>query len=195
MIVVAIAAAAALTGAVLEHQEVQNTIAGMPFIESQMGGGVELMVDPTGKVITCAPITTVGGPEVADALCERLARANLRPALASDGSPTLGLVRVFAQGVPRGTHQESWSIGLRPEVELLIPSRPRGLPDDGVVVLHAAVDANGRVGDCRVHDPARQALEVAACNGLRTVNFDALRGVTGGAPFVTTTAVRFVTGR
>jgi hypothetical protein len=192
MFVLAIAAAAVLSGAVIENQEVQNTIAGLPVIRSQTGGGVELTVDPAGNVLSCAPITTLGGPEVAAALCDRLDGARLRPARAADGNTTLGLVRVFAQGQPSGSGHETWSIGLRPEIELLVPTRPRALPSDGVVVLHAAVDASGRVGDCRVADEALQSLESAACDGLRSVDFGALRGANAGAPFVTTTAVRFV---
>ena len=77
MIGLAVAAAAALSGAVIENQEVQHTIADLPAITSATGGGVELTIDPTGKVLTCAPITTVGESEVTDALCGRLGRARL----------------------------------------------------------------------------------------------------------------------
>lgn len=190
----AFALAAALSGAVIADGAVLEAVETLPSASRASGGGVELVVDPSGKVRSCRALVTVGGDDVADALCRRLDHARLQPARGAAGDKAYGLVRVFAQRVPSGSGHERWLNGLRPEIEITLASRPAGLPDDGVVTANVAVSADGGITACSVADARFAAFEEAACGGLRTLTFDPVTGVEGApVPFVSATAVRFVT--
>ena len=188
------ALAAALSGAVVQGGELLDVAADIPSGSTSTGGGVELVVAPDGKVTSCREIASVGGPEVAAAMCRRLDHARLRPASTSDGA-AFGLVRLFMQQTPAASGHELWRTGTRPEVELAVANIPVGMPTDQIVTTTLAVGADGNVVGCEAQPGIASPVGIAACDAARTLRFEAVSGP-GGSPvaFVSTTAVRFVLG-
>lgn len=187
--------AAALSGAIVDADSLNSALAEIPEGGAASGGGIELLVDPRGKVLSCRPIAPAGGAEVVDPMCASLKRARIEPATGADGEKTFGLVRLFVQRVTSASPHEVWNAGLRPELEVTLSSLPSGLPANGIVNASIALAATGEVISCMPRGKLNPGLGRAACDALRATRFDPVAGL-DGVPIavVSNIAVRFLAG-
>ena len=166
---------------------------------------VRLLVDPTGRVVRCETVATVGSRSLAGEVCVRARHRQLRPAVDANGSPAWSQATTMAQFYAPGSPEadEVARSGPSPDAQLTVSRLPRtggsvaGQADVRVVV---AVDEQGQAVDCAIDprppygtDPKLAAVVCAnrAMLGTKPVSDPGGRRLRYVAPMT----VRLVAGR
>lgn len=123
---------------------------------------VRLLVDPTGRVVRCETMATVGNGSLAGEVCARSRHRKVRAAVDADGNPAWSqatmMASFYAPGLPEA--DEVAKSGPTPDAELTVSRLPGGTDRADVKVVFA-VDEHGVATSCAADPRAEAATPVA----------------------------------
>jgi TonB family protein len=126
---------------------------------------VRVVVDPTGKALSCEALQSFGNQRLAREICPILRRRRHEAAHLRDGTKSWGqitaLYRLFIPGTEQGAKMQA--LREAPTGSLQINHLPGGAAKANVKIV-IAVDASGQVLDCGAdHDEKQTQLVEALC--------------------------------
>ena len=162
---------------------------------------VQLLVDPTGRVVRCETMATVGSETLASQVCARARHRTVRPAVDASGNAAWSQAAMMASFYAPGSAEadEVAKSGPTPAAQLTVNRLPGGVPMADIRVV-IAVDEQGAPTQC-VADPRADAAQAVAlvkavCASSATIG---LKTVTApdGHPlrYVTPLTVRLIAAR
>lgn len=162
---------------------------------------VRLLVNPTGRVVRCDTMATVGNGSLAREVCARARHRSVHPAVGADGSAAWSqatmMASFYAAGLPEA--DEVAKSGPTPDAELTVSRLPGGADRADVKVV-LAVDEQGAATQCAA-DPRAAASIPAVLVKVVCASSTALGLKPVVAPdghplrYVTPLTVRLIAGR
>jgi len=157
---------------------------------------LELLVDPSGKVVKCSQSTPIGDPQLAGEMCKIASRKRATPARDAAGKPTFGFRREYASLTLPGTHQADQvaKLGPAPDIDIEVASVPAGSPSPVLVTVIIGVDQAGKTTGCEYGNQGglASAFGKVACQQVKGMGFDKLTDAGGAAiSYVRPVSVRF----
>lgn len=156
---------------------------------------LDLVIDPSGKVLKCTQSGSVGDKDLASKMCDIARRKRATPARDAVGKPAFGFRRDYASLTLPGTEQadEIDKLEPAPDVDIEVASIPAGSPSPVLVSVIIGVDQAGRTTGCE-HGKGglAEAYGKVACQQVTQMSFDKLTDAGGAAvSYVRPVSVRF----
>ena len=121
---------------------------------------VQIIVDLTGKAVSCIRSATYGDPKLAARLCKILGDGGYKPAMGSDGKAEWGVIRtVLAMGTDRFSLSKFVT---KPDFEVIVGTLPKSGKKPVDLEIIVQVQPEGKVTACRPEEAKKKTADLAA---------------------------------